>query len=438
MNKFFKQKFNSTSILLFILVATLIYIVYIYSSAENTSFNSNLPNVKDNGDFLSFLKDPAFIVSIFVVVFTYLIIDRWKSIEARIEKLKDDQRTTIEEINREADKKISDKVEKMIDRAETVDQKVSSLIENHPWIGLLTENNIIPDIPTCHVILDTANKLLKMENVKRALVQEYIYFWVGKRTNHKKKKDEEKVQLEGTKEDFLRLMIFCEDELKDEYLSFLVLQSGYSFTKTLTPYYLRRLIDYGYIQEAKNVVTTLKNSIKITFLSKFIAVFKDRYYMNADYISRCLAVMALFESIKGRNKKSKQYLENSFRLAKKTKSTDYITCVQSEIQYYNGDYDLATSTLKDINMTIRETRKYVDELTKKIQSSESLVNIEQKQKENVNIDNVETIREEQISKSKVSESTIETKSKARSKRQNANKDLDKKSKKLGDSPNIEK
>ena len=92
------------SVLLLLIVSSIMIYLLFFSKSDSASTDVS------SKDFLQHVKDPEILAVFIGLILTYLIIDRWKNIESRLDKIRDDQNISIKEIESLAVKKIDENV----------------------------------------------------------------------------------------------------------------------------------------------------------------------------------------------------------------------------------------------------------------------------------------------------------------------------------------
>jgi hypothetical protein len=184
-------------------------------------------------------------------LFVFFIIERWRRMESEISEV----RRMNDDIGQKLERKVSGYLEDKTRKLDAMDNHLRKLLEDHPWIAGLTENNFIPKVPSCRAVLSTAIEL--HDQGKDALVYEFLFGWL--------KKTDRVPRLEGTLDDFFDLIRFCERELCDEYLCVLILRAvavEHESGGRVLPEYVRRLLRSGDYAAAKRAANLLRRIVE--------------------------------------------------------------------------------------------------------------------------------------------------------------------------------
>ena len=278
-------------LLLLIAMATSIYQMYLSEGSDQPGF----------------WRDPQIIAVVIGLVVTILFIDRWRSLEAKVDNLFKDQNARLERIQEYSKEHVELQVGHIIDKADKLSANLSSVTERHPWLEVITEREIIVESESVRGIIRSAYVLLN--EGKASHLYEFLEYCARKGTKDDPRKD--KKPLRGTAEDFLELALFCEVWLEDFALSTEFLRryfeqagaSGY----VLVPDFIKRLIRVGnlpLVREQSNKLKRIMNEDAFLNWFKFLTKQKpisDRFKWHA------ANVLSLGYSVIGEHKLSHDY-----------------------------------------------------------------------------------------------------------------------------------
>jgi len=225
------------ALLIIALVCTLILSIY-----ESVTSSENAVS--------GFLKEPEVIAIAVGLVITILFVERWRSMEGKLEKLTSDQLAVLKNIREFSESQIDEKVKKVTSKAESLNTSVLSLEERHPWLQVITEREFIIECEGIRGVLTTCHALLSDENFHT--LYEYLEFCSKK-------------QLKGTVDDFIELADFCEIWLGDYYLASIFLSMGGSRNAVgslILPEILMKQIRIGDLNSAHATAKGLEKTIK--------------------------------------------------------------------------------------------------------------------------------------------------------------------------------
>ncbi len=288
-------------------------------------------------------RDPI-VFAIIGAVLTFLLIDRWKRLEDEISEIRQNQHTVLSDVRKEAESLVKAQIEGAMRQAQAIDSKVSSLVEDHPWIADITENEFIPDASSCRIVLRTLEGLLTQGKV--ALAYEYLFSWTKRNANQPR--------LEGTVEDFLDLAEFSERVLADEYLGLLILQQGYLSASNrilIMPDYLKRLIRHGDFRGSESVAKQVEILVSPNWLQRIKTYVRNQpEYHRAIFTMRAYSSLSLYKALIGDLRASQKYLDSAKTLAKSMHAEQEITCIEAELMLINGEYNSSDEMLRGLSL----------------------------------------------------------------------------------------
>ena len=255
-------------------------------------------------------------VAIATAVLIFLVVERWRNLESDLGKLRDDQHQTLRDIKSDSEDLLKSKMDQVTNRAQSIEGKISDLIDKHPWVTDISEMEIIPDSPLCRVVLATAEELLTTK--APLLCYEYLSAVL---------RNKSEMNLEGVSGDFLDLAAFCEIALQDSYLAYRAIAKGIDCSTSyseLVPYYLRLAVRHGDYRTASNMARAITRQITPSGFMNYlimrqmnrggallylpIAVERSRK-RNSDVES--LVSLALFQAAYGRRDRSDRFIKKA-------------------------------------------------------------------------------------------------------------------------------
>lgn len=307
-----------------------------------------LPTPKGVG---SLVRDPI-VLTIIGAVVTFLVIDRWRRIETELSDLQSNQTSALRDIREDAKALTSEQTETITRKAAAIESRIGALLEDHPWIADITENEFIPDAGSCRIVLRTAEELLATNRV--SLIYEYLFFWA--------KRDSGKARLEGTADDFFSLAAFCEEALGDEYLAFLVMREGYYNAMNrmlLIPDYLRCSIRCGRFSDTVRVARELKRILIPAWWNR-VLVFTGRSnpFRKANFAMRGYAALAVFSAVSGDDGTTNERLDKAKEYARTSDDAAEMLNATAEICTIRGDYAGAGAMLGGMNESTSSENLY--------------------------------------------------------------------------------
>lgn len=237
----------------------LIFVIVLIVSALVISIYQMLSSDTENtGDLFN---NPRVISIAIGFIVSILFIDRWRSLESKIDNLSRDQREKLNDIERFTNEQTELKIGQAISKADSLNAKLASIAERHPWLEVITERDIIVETDSVRGILRTSYMLLKTE--KWLHLHEYLEYCARKGTNLDTR--EKKIPLVGTADDFFELSKFCEIWLEDFALSseFIkrYIETSSSSPYALMPLHVKQLLRIGNIHEAKHQSSKLRKIV---------------------------------------------------------------------------------------------------------------------------------------------------------------------------------
>ena len=323
------------------IVSILVLIVFftaIYESLSGKKIGEN-----------NILGDPEIIAVVIGLIISLLFVERLRSLESRVQKLSESPVDAINKIEEYAQKAIDLKFKDVENKAQTLSANVSSLVEKHPWLEVITEREMIIDTDSCRGILRTCYSLLKEKKFLHLF--EYLEHCSRKGTSKSKEKDSN--SLYGTADDFYELSLFCEIWLGDYFLSSQFLkryieqypESSY----ILMPEYIRKLIRIGDLGKAKELSNSLRKKIYgNTIYDRLMIRFKIYPSVSEKYKWQVSNILALNDATLADNKRIEKYKKESKdnKFAERFREKQLFYDIELQIQL--GEFSDAESNLIEL------------------------------------------------------------------------------------------
>lgn len=217
--------------------------------------------ITSSGD-QTILKNPEVVAIAVGLLLSVLFVERWRSVEGRLDKLSDDEQARLKDLETYAKSRTKQIVGEAVDKADKLSAKLAAIAEDNPWLEVITKRDIIVETESIRGILRTSYTLLHDE--KYLHLYEYLEYCARKGTAQDNRQS--KRRLRGTPEDFLEIASFCEVWLEDYALSTEFLQryvegtggGGYA----LAPELIVRLLRMGRFPEAATRAATLERLLR--------------------------------------------------------------------------------------------------------------------------------------------------------------------------------
>jgi hypothetical protein len=256
-------------------------------------------------------RDPEIVAVAIGLLLSVLFIDRWRSLEGKVDGLGRDQSSRLKDIQQFTADHIKLEVGRVVDKAEKLSAKLASISEQNPWLEVVTERDIIVETESVRGILRSAYNLLG-EN-KTLHLFEYLDFCSRKGTTLDPR--ERQSPLRGTADDFLEIAIFCEIWLGDYALSVEFLrryseQAGLS-AYIMYPDLIRRLVRIGDLPAARQHMGQLERIFRRRKFEKLLAFIDASQPMSGRYYWYACNVLALGHAALGRNHLVDRYLSEA-------------------------------------------------------------------------------------------------------------------------------
>lgn len=249
------------------------------------------------------------VLGIFFALFGLLIVEQWRELRRRIETLEQERGAAVAKAAESLKGQIEKFTETETRRLDQMHARLIRIREDHPWIVGLTENDFIPSVPSCRLVMITAKALL--QNDKLSLAYEYIYSWL---------RGSDKVgELEGTIEQYYDLIEFCEDQLRDRHLSLMIYQHinmSVVDRRAILPDYLRYMCITGHWGSALGLFAELRRIAMPSFWRKMRSGSRVHpLMMHPNYAFRAHAALSIYAASDGRYAEDAYHWSEAMRLA---------------------------------------------------------------------------------------------------------------------------
>ncbi len=313
-------------------------------------------------DSASFWRDPQIIAVAIGLILSVLFIDRWRSLESKVDNLSRDQSQKLKDIQSFAKEHTELQVGQAISKADKVSAKLASIAERHPWLEVITDRDMIVETESVRGILRTSYSLLQLG--KNLHLFEFLEYCSRKGTASDPR--EVKLPLRGTVEDFLEIATFCEVWLGDyalsaEFLKRYIDSAGHA-AYVLYPDYIRRLLRVGNLPAARDQIRLLSSILARQRLHARLPIFQVVYPVSERYRWNAANALALAYSAIG-NLRLAQRMVQSARTspyAKLLPAEQSLT--DSELLIGAGDFRAAEAVLSKLDMekaTVFELRDQI-------------------------------------------------------------------------------
>ena len=234
-------------------------------------------------------------------------------------------------------------------KADSLDAKVSGILERNPWLDAVTERDIIAETDSVRGIIRTAFQLLERGQV--TLIYEYFEHCLSPRTTNGAENTAR--VLRGSLDDFLDIAGFCEIHLQDsalgaEFLAYFIRNSGNA--AAISPEYLCRLLRIGNLSEAVSAAHKLNRLINRShFIDWYIRIVGRGTIVTEFMRWRALNALSLCAAYTGEWRRSKSLLKRARRnrYARLYKTDQSL--IAAEILTQLGEYDDATKLLPGVD-----------------------------------------------------------------------------------------
>ncbi|MBS0155842.1 MAG: hypothetical protein JSS38_14695 [Nitrospira sp.] len=223
---------------------------YLLASYLNVQPVVATPSATSGKDFISAIVVAA-VAGLLLALLVLLIPDRWRRIESEILELRQRQSNALEDVRKQADDRIGEKLDSATRQAQGILDHISGLAERHPWIKGISEAGFSPNSNSCQIVLRNAAKLVA--EGQGLLAHDYLFSW-ARRGNGQS-------TLDGSPGDFMQLANFAHLILRDEYLAMLMLSVGYESRtrqQSLASAHLRALARNGYMSDSFDVAESIR------------------------------------------------------------------------------------------------------------------------------------------------------------------------------------
>lgn len=260
--------------------------------------------------FSQVFKDPRVVTVAIGLIISVLFVERWHSLEGRLDKLLLDQREAITHIRAAAGSEIDAKVAPLLSRAENISANILGIEQRHPWLEVISERDIVVETDGLRGILRTCEWLLR--DGQELQLYEYLEYCSKKGTGADSRKKQS--SLRGTADDFVEVAAFCETwlgeyHLASEFIARYVEISG-STSYILLPHYIAKLTRNGNLPEVDQVAKRLRKIVLGGgLLSRVKILLGAKKPVSERFRWRAFNALALAMSATGNDSEMKKFSE---------------------------------------------------------------------------------------------------------------------------------
>ena len=295
----------------------------------------------------SLWRDPQIIAVAIGLILSVLFVDRWRSLEGKVDAIASDQSSRLKDIQQFSHDHIELKVGQVVDKAEKVSAKLASISEQHPWLEVVTDRDIILETESVRGILRSAYNLLNED--KTLHLFEYLDFCSRKGTDLDTR--DKKRPLRGTADDFLEIASFCEIWLGDyalatEFLRRFIDQAG-AAGYTLYPDFMRRLLRAGDLPGARVQMARLERIVRRDQLQKLIPWLELPQPISGRYRWYACNVLAIGHAAIGREHLAERYAAEAREGGYAQRFATEQLLLDAELLIYQQRFEDAAALLDD-------------------------------------------------------------------------------------------
>lgn len=289
-----------------------------------------------------FWRDPQIIALGIGALLSVLFVDRWRSLENKVDSLSKDQNERLKDIQSFTKEHVELQVGQVVDKAEKVSAKIASIAERHPWLEVITERDIIVETESLRGILRTAYSMLKGGKNYLHLF-EYLEYCSQKGTRADPRDDHAKKPLRGTADDFLEIASFCEIWLGDyalasQFIQRYIDQAGSAAYK-IYPDYIRRLLRVGDMPAAVKQTKQLDAIMRRDQLFQMLPFLGTRYPMSNRYRWQAANALAVAYAAFGKRPNSQRYVAAAHASPYSQLFASEQVLVDAEVSIHNGVFE---------------------------------------------------------------------------------------------------
>jgi hypothetical protein len=242
-----------------VIVALLVVVTLVVSIYETVTSSTGDETI---------LKNPEVVAIAVGLLLSVLFVERWRSVEGRLDKLSEEEQKRLSELDKFARTRTEQVVGETVNKAEKLSARLAALADDNPWLEVLTKLDIVVETESVRGILRTSYRLLREH--KDLHLYEYLEFCARKGTDLDDREDNKgrpkRRPLRGTAEDFLEIASFCEIWLEDyalgiEFLRRYLDRAG-TASYIMAPELIVRLLRMGRYPEVATRAATLERRLR--------------------------------------------------------------------------------------------------------------------------------------------------------------------------------
>jgi hypothetical protein len=216
----------------------------------------------------SVLKNPEVVAIAVGLLLSVLFVERWRSVEGRLDKLSEEEQKRLRELDEFAKTRTDQVVGEVVSKAEKLSARLAAVADDNPWLEVLTKLDIVVETESVRGILRTSYRLLRER--KDLHLYEYLEFCARKGTDLDDREDDKgrpkRRPLRGTAEDFLEIASFCEIWLEDYALGVEFIRRYFDGAGAagyiMTPELIVRLLRMGRYPEVATRAAALERRLR--------------------------------------------------------------------------------------------------------------------------------------------------------------------------------
>ena len=297
----------------------------------------------------SYLRDPEVVALAVGLILTVLFVDRWRSLESKLDGLSEEQRSRLNDIHKFSTDQIQLKVDQVVDKAEKVSAKLAALSEQHPWLQVITERDIVVETESVRGILRTSYMLLKEDRPLQ--LYEFLEYCSRKGTLEDPRNP--KLPLRGTADDFFEAACFCETWLEDYALAaqFLkrYMEQAVESAYVAYPDYVRRLLRIGSYPDAQRYAEGIERILFRDRWMRRIPLLRNATPVSKRYQWHAANALSLAHAAFGDARVSARYAECAEESSYASLFANQQILFNAERQIYLGEIYSAKKSLSDVN-----------------------------------------------------------------------------------------
>jgi|GEM_PF-5413243 len=299
--------------------------------------------------FSQVFKDPRVVTVAIGLIISVLFVERWHSLEGRLDKLLLDQREAITHIRTAAGSEIDAKIAPLLSRAESISANILGIEQRHPWLEVISERDIVVETDGLRGILRTCEWLLQDGQLLQ--LYEYLEYCSKKGTSLDSRKKQS--SLRGTADDFVEVASFCETwlgeyHLASEFIARYVEASGPT-SYILLPHYIAKLTRNGNLPEVDQVAKRLLKIVMGGGLLSRIRIFLGvKKPISESFRWRAFNALALAMSATGSDSEMKKFSERAKANAFAKVFDKEQMLFDAELAVIAGEFERAGSKLDEL------------------------------------------------------------------------------------------